>query len=115
MHNQQLGNKGEDLAVTFMQQKGFEVLARNWRYKHLEVDIILQKEGLLILAEVKTRSTDAYGSPLEAVGYKKQKNYRNAAEAWCEKTGFEGEIRFDVVAIVHDGQKSLLQHYEDVF
>ncbi|MEN8187811.1 MAG: YraN family protein, partial [Bacteroidota bacterium] len=71
-HNE-LGKKGEDLAVEFLIKNGFEILDRNWRFKKAEIDIIAQKDDLLVMAEVKTRSTDFFGDPQEFIK-PKQKN-----------------------------------------
>ena len=70
MNNLELGKMGEDLAVELLIEKGYEILERNWRFRHNEVDIIARKDGLLVIAEVKTRSGDTYGEPYTAVDYR---------------------------------------------
>ena len=62
IHNE-LGKKGEQLAVDFLQKKGYTILDRNWRFKKAEVDIIAQKEQILAIVEVKTRSSNYFGNP----------------------------------------------------
>ena len=65
------GNKGEDQAAEFLQRKGYEILARNYRYKHSEIDLIVQKSDLIVFVEVKTRSSSGFGEPEAFVDSKK--------------------------------------------
>ena len=70
VHND-LGEKGEEMAVLFLQKHGYEILERNWRYKKAEVDVIAQKKEVLAVIEVKTRSSNYFGNPQDFVNQKK--------------------------------------------
>ena len=100
MNNQTLGNKGEELAKTFLLEKGYELLEQNWRHKKSEVDLICRKDGVLIFVEVKTRSTDRFGYPEESVGFRKEEKLAQAAAEYIEQTNHQDEIRFDIVSII---------------
>jgi putative endonuclease len=94
------GRWGEDRAATHYRRLGYEVLARNWRCTHGEMDLILKDGDLIVFCEVKTRRTDAYGSGFWAVDHRKQARLRRIATAWLSANGQRGaSIRFDVVAI----------------
>ena len=114
LHND-LGKKGEQAACKFLQQKGYEIIATNWRNKKAEADIIARKEDLIILAEVKTRSTEYYGLPEEAVGKQKQRMMVKAAEAFLEEHKLNSEVRYDVVAVIINEKEQKIEHIEDAF
>lgn len=113
-HND-FGRWGEDLAVDFLQRQGMEILARNWRAGRAEVDILARDKDELVAVEVKTRGTDAFGRPEVFVSRKKIRLLTEAVNAYVEQTGWEGEIRFDIVAIVREGGKTRVEHIPDAF
>ena len=110
-----LGKQGEKIAYLFLRKKGYEILATNFRYEKTEIDIICRNGNTIIFVEVKTRSTDAYGSPEEAVDLKKQDKIVHTAERFIEVHDMLGDIRFDVVSIIIDGRKSKVTHIKDAF
>ena len=113
---QDIGNNGEQLAVVYLEHKGFRVLQTNWRYKRAEVDIIAQIDDMIVFVEVKTRSYDFFGPPDASVNARKQKLITDASHAYIEEQEYEGAIRFDIIAILVDGQSSpQINHYEDSF
>jgi putative endonuclease len=94
------GRRGEDLAAAWYARRGFDLVARNWRCASGEVDLIVRRDGLLVVCEVKARRTDAFGPPAAAVGRVKQQRLRRLAAEWLATSGIRGvEIRFDVVAV----------------
>ncbi len=113
-HNE-TGKKGEEIALSFLLEKGFKVLETNWRVKKAEVDIIIQKDNTIIFVEVKTRSTDFFGQPEEFVNDKKQQLMVDAAQIYIEKIQHEGEIRFDIISILLNNKKYTINHFEDAF
>ncbi len=114
-HNE-LGKKGEDLAVEFLLLKGYEILERNWRYRRSEVDIIAMYQKILIFVEVKTRSTDFFGRPEEFISQKKQDMITRTAPIYMEKINHDWEIRFDVVSILLFADETYqIDHIEDAF
>ncbi len=97
-----LGAWGEDVAVQHLQGRGYVVLARNWRCREGELDVVAQRGGLLVFVEVKTRSGAGYGEPAEAVTALKARRIRLLAARWlvdCRPSG-SFDLRFDVVGVV---------------
>lgn len=113
-HNE-LGAKGETLAVNYLRSKNYIILSTNWRWLKAEVDIIAQINNTLVFVEVKTRSSDTFIKPEEAVHEKKQLLLIDAAEAYCEANQLNCELRFDVIAIIHQGNKIITRHIENAF
>jgi putative endonuclease len=99
--NQALGAHGEDQAARWYETHGYTVVARNWRGTGGEIDLVAQRDRVLVICEVKTRTSDRFGSPAEAVTIAKQRRIRRlAAELLATTDTPRGEIRFDVVAIL---------------
>ena len=113
-HNE-LGNEGEHLAVIFLRNNNYQILETNWRWRKAEVDIIAKKNNIVIFIEVKTRSSDTFMKPEQAVHLKKQNMLKDAAEAYCEANALEVEIRFDIIAIIKEGNKTVTKHLESAF
>jgi putative endonuclease len=99
--NKQLGDRGEERAARWYRQQGYTVVARNWRDRSGEIDLVCTRAGVLVVCEVKTRRTDRLGAPVEAVTVSKQRRLRRLAAAYLRASpgGFD-EIRFDVVSIL---------------
>lgn len=110
-----LGDKGEDFACRYLEGKGFEILCRNWRHKRLEVDIIAKREDFLVVVEVKTRSSNAFGYPESFVDRQKMQNLINAAAEYMRQNGLECGVRFDVVALTKRASGFEVEHFEDAF
>lgn len=98
---QKLGAHGERLAARRYQADGYTVVARNWRCNDGELDLVLRGDGVLVFAEVKTRSSDRFGVPAEAVTPAKQRRIRKLAQRFCADTGERARtLRFDVVSVL---------------
>ncbi len=111
-----IGNAGEQLARTFLEQKGYVILETNWRYKRAEVDIIAKEGEVLVFIEVKTRSTDAFGKPEEFITPHKENLLIAAASAYMEQINHEWAIRFDIISIIYrSAQHFQVEHFEDAF
>jgi putative endonuclease len=96
-----LGAYGETLVARWYQARGYDVVARNWRCRDGEIDLILHRARSIVFCEVKTRSSDAFGSPVEAVGWRKQRKLRTLAAIWISETGVRPRsIRFDVAGVL---------------
>ncbi|MEI6101386.1 MAG: YraN family protein [Eubacteriales bacterium] len=101
MDKQSLGKYGEDLVCTHLKKNGFTIAERNFRFRYGEIDIIAQKDGLTAFVEVKTRQSDAFGSPAEAVGARKQKSILLAAQQYISLKGKPDEnYTFDVAEVL---------------
>jgi putative endonuclease len=110
-----IGDKGEEDAVHFLCANGYEVLSRNYRYGRGEIDIIAQKDDVLIFVEVKTRKNAEYGYPETFVTESQQERIYLAAEEFTINKAWPGDIRFDIIAILLDGEEPILEHFEDAF
>ena len=107
------GSKGENLAAEFLKRQGFEIVARNYRYKHAEIDLIIQRDDWLIFVEVKTRSSNSFGEPEAFVTQMKANKIFEAAEAYVFKSDWQGHIRFDVVSVKLEADEVEILHFED--
>lgn len=112
-----LGRRGEAIAARHLRQSGLVIVERNWRCAHGEIDIVARQGDELVFVEVKTRSSVAFGHPLEAITPRKLARLRRLAGAWClahpEQTG---AIRIDAVAVIAPRLGQLeVEHLERVF
>lgn len=111
-----LGRNGEDLAAEMYESLGYRVLERNFRVDQGEVDIVVERDGVVVFCEVKTRRSDLWGSPAEAVAWQKQQRLRRLAARWMrERKPGAVEIRFDVVSIVMRDDSTELTHLPNAF
>jgi putative endonuclease len=99
-----LGQKGEDIAFDYLIKKGYKVIVRNWRYNNSELDIVAIDENVLVVVEVKTRSSVIYEEPGELVSAQKIRLLVNATEAFIQERDIDLETRFDVIAIKWYGE-----------
>jgi putative endonuclease len=113
-HNQ-LGNKGEEIAVTYLLKNKYRILERNWRYKKAEIDIIAIKKGVLAVVEVKTRSSDYFGNPQDFVNQKKIQLLVNAVNEYVLTKNLDVEVRFDIIAILKTNEQFEITHLKDAF
>jgi putative endonuclease len=96
-----LGAAGEDRAAAWYEAAGYRVVARNWRCRMGELDLVAVKGGTYVFSEVKTRTTDRFGVPAAAVNHTKQVRIRRLAAAWLASESVRARvIRFDVVSIL---------------
>lgn len=114
-HND-LGKKGEEIALKFIEKKGCRVLEVNWRYRKSEIDIIAMDGEVLIFIEVKSRSSDYFGRPETFVDQRKQELIVDGAQAYMEEVGHEWEVRFDIISILfHNEVYQSVEHLKDAF
>lgn len=108
------GAKGEELAAEFFSRKGFEIVARNYRHNRGEIDLIVRREDWTIFVEVKTRSSSDFGQPEEFVTPAQANKIYDVAEDFIFSTDWKGNVRFDVVSVLLNGEECLeLAHFED--
>ena len=113
-HNE-LGKKGEQLAVDFLLNNSYEIVARNYRFNKAEVDIIAKKDDILAIIEVKTRSTSDFGDPQDFVKPKQIQHLVKAVDDYVIANELELEVRFDIIAIVKEGKGYAIEHLENAF
>ncbi|MBV6405695.1 MAG: YraN family protein [Flavobacteriales bacterium] len=109
------GAEGEQVACQWLEQQGYRILARNWRHGHLEVDIVARQGGTVVIVEVKTRRSDRYDGPADAVGPAKQRKLYRAAEAYLDALGEDVAVRFDIITVWMTGATPRIEHLEDAF
>lgn len=113
-HNE-LGKKGEQLAVEYLISHNYEILERNYRFDKAEVDIIASKNNILAIIEVKTRSSTDFGNPQDFVKPKQIKNLVKAVNEYVTEKDLNHEVRFDIIAIVNENKKYEIEHLKDAF
>jgi putative endonuclease len=113
-HNE-LGELGEKRAQEYLRSKGFNILHTNWQCGKLELDIVAEKDGQLVVVEVKTRSTETFEHPQEAITNRKIRNIINATHDYIFQFDWQGETRFDVISVIPHGSDFTIEHIEDAF
>lgn len=113
-HNE-LGKKGEKLAIDFLIKNDYKILEKNYRYLKAEVDIIAQKNDVLAAIEVKTRTSNYFGNPEEFVNPKKIKLLTSAIDNYVVEKDLDVEVRFDIIAIIFNKKETKIEHLKDAF
>lgn len=108
----EIGKKGENLAKEYLIRKNCTILFMNWRHKRSEIDIIAQDGKMIVFVEVKSRKSNQFGNPEEFVTKHKMKKMHEAAEAYIVQFDWQGELRFDIIAIENNND---ITHFEDAF
>jgi len=111
----QTGKRAEDIATGLLQEKGYTILHRNWRYYHKEIDIVAMKDKTLVIVEVKSRYGVNSEPPAESVTTGKQKHIVDAAEAYIFRYDIHADTRFDIIAITFSGDEFFAEHIEDAY
>ncbi|MHA7100242.1 YraN family protein [Roseivirga pacifica] len=112
---QSFGKRGEEFAKSFLSKVGYKLLAENYRAGRSEIDLICEKDGLLVFVEVKTRSSTAYGLPEDFVSKNQQQSIIRGAERYMEEVSWKGDLRFDILALVFDKGRFEVEHLKDAF
>ncbi|MBB4118293.1 putative endonuclease [Mesonia hippocampi] len=110
-----LGNIGENLAVNYLKNKGYQILAQNYRYQKAEVDIIAQTKNTLCAIEVKTRSSADFGNPQDFVKPKQIQQLVKAMDYYITQNNINLELRFDIIAIIKNKKHTTIEHIKDAF
>jgi len=109
------GDEAETLAAQYLVAQGYEILERNWRFQHLELDIVARKGPMLVIAEVKSRAGNYVVEPQLAVNRSKQLLIISATNAYLNKKNLDLEVRFDIISIVFYRAGHKLEHIENAF
>jgi putative endonuclease len=111
-----IGSRGEDAAADGYRRRGYRIVARNWRCRLGELDLVVERGGVLVFCEVKSRHQSVFGGGFEAVTWRKQAKLRAVAEAFLQATGSRPQaIRFDVASVAVRGARSTIELFEDAF
>lgn|SRR5690606_10572151 len=113
-HND-LGKIGEQLAVDYLEAKGYEIVTRNYVFQKAEIDIIAKHDNMMICVEVKTRNSDYFGDPQDFVTKSKIKLLVKAMDAFIIENEIPLETRFDIIAVLKNKTTQELTHYENAF
>lgn len=117
MEHYLFGHEGESLACQYLENKGFALIAKNFRRRHGEIDLIMKEGNTLVFVEVKTRSGRSYGEPIEAIEWWKQDHIRYAAKMFLRSHHWENvPVRFDTVEILKKpGWETRFRHIRNAF
>ena len=111
-----VGRRGEELAAAYLAERGWVVLARNYRAGPKEIDLVATRGGVVAFVEVKTRSTSTGGMPLEPIRSAKRRAVETAARRWINENGRPGSTyRFDAVAVRIRGESYEIDHIPDAW
>lgn len=111
-----LGKEGERLAERYLRTKGYKLVERNYRCRAGELDLIVLDRRVVVFVEVKTRTGHGFGSPLEAVEFRKQRKMIQAAQFFLAAKGLQQrDARFDVVCVSWAGREPIVEHIENAF
>ncbi|MDC8006023.1 YraN family protein [Aureisphaera galaxeae] len=113
-HNE-LGKLGEELAVQYLLKQDYAILERNFRYDKAEIDIIAAKGDEIVIVEVKTRNSAAFGNPQEFVTASKIKLLVKAANEYMVSQHLDKEVRFDIIAVLKNKTTEKVEHYPNAF
>lgn len=113
-HNK-LGIEGEQFAASYLTENGYQILETNWRCGQKEIDIIARKNNTIAIIEVKTRSTEYFGRPEEAVNLSKQRFLITAADVYLQTLNFDANVRFDIITIIKTNSDLKINHIEEAF
>ena len=119
MSTKQDGDWGEALVAEHLEARGCRIVEREWRCRFGEIDLIAEKDGMLLFVEVKLRTNLAYGAPREFVTARKQEKLRAAALLYLSERGLDAPARFDVAEVYADARRSAahtrIEYIEDAF
>ena len=116
VHQSQLGELGEDAACRELRRRGYVILARRYRTRHGELDIVAREGDVLVFVEVKTRSSHAFGGPLDAVTGQKQRKLGRMALEYIVRSRLSGvACRFDVVGVLRQGGETRIEVVANAF
>ena len=113
---QAFGELGERIAERWLRRSGWRVVQRRFRSGHRDIDLVMERDGLVAFVEVKARRGTAFGQPVEAVNWRKQRELARSAFVWIARHGRPEEAyRFDVVGVLMDGERVRVRHVPDAF
>jgi putative endonuclease len=113
---QRLGLEGERIAARWMLRGGWALVAHRFRSGHRDIDLVMRQGALVAFVEVKARRGTSFGSPLDAVHWRKRRELARSAQVWVDRFGGAGDrYRFDVVGVLLEGDRVRIRHVADAF
>lgn len=113
-HNE-LGRKGEERAVAYLEKKGHRIIEKNWSFSGYEIDIVSEHEEFIVFVEVKTRTSSQWGDPGDFIDEHRMRRMIRAASHYLKINRIDKPTRFDIVAIIWNQRQFELEHIEDAF
>ena len=111
-----VGRRAESLAAAYLERRGYRILHRNWRFHHKELDLVVERGGVVAFVEVKARAEDGWGHALEAITVRKRQDLAVAARGWIAQHGAPYDaFRFDAVVVVNGPSGTRFEHFEDAW
>lgn len=111
----ELGKRGEALAAAFLQARGYRIIHRNYRFRKAEIDIIARKDEVLVIVEVKARTSEAFEPIAGTVSRKKVRLLVMAADHYVQGMQWDAEVRFDIVTVYFHKGGPEIRHIENAF
>src|ERR1043166_7297607 len=113
---QAFGELGERIAERWLIRQGWRVVHRRFRSGHRDIDLVMERHGIIAFVEVKARSGHDFGGPVEAVNWRKRNELERSAQVWIARHGRPDEsYRFDVLGVLVEGDRVRVRHIEDAF
>jgi putative endonuclease len=113
---QALGELGERIAERWLRERGWRVMQRRFRSGHRDIDLVVERDGVVAFVEVKARRGSGFGGPIEAVNWRKQKELGRSARVWVDRHGRPLEAyRFDVIGVLVAGSRVRIRHVPNAF
>ena len=114
--NLKTGKVGEEMAARFLTKKGYKIVARNFKTKYSEIDLIARRKDLLVFVEVRTRVGENFGLPEETINREKKRRLKRAAQAFAAFNKWKGPFRIDAVCVVlqDDRKVARVRYYENI-
>ena len=113
---QDFGELGERIAERWLRRKGWRVVQRRFRAGHRDIDLVVERDDLVVFVEVKARRGAEFGDPVEAVNWNKQRQLVRSASVWIDRHGRPSEsYRFDVVGVLIEGERVRVRHVTNAF
>lgn len=113
---QEFGELGEQIAERWLKRKGWRVVQRRFRSGHRDIDLVVEREGVVAFVEVKARRGHEFGDPVEAVNWAKQRELVRSASVWIDRHGRPSDsYRFDVIGVLVEGERIRVRHVPNAF
>ena len=111
-----IGKEGEEIAKSYLENKGYSIIEQNYRTKRAEIDIIAKHKNVLVFVEVRTKHHEYYGTPEETINYTKRVRLMRNAVAYAHRIRYNGPWRIDAVCVVinQDEEPQRISHYENI-
>ena len=115
MDSKELGKVGEEAALGYLKERGYEIIEQNYRSRFGEIDLVARTGEELVLVEVKTRRGKGFGSPMEAITHRKKQRLRRVGMAWAQRRRWKGPIRFDAIGVeMRDSKEPRIEHLRGI-